>query len=642
MSDGKYGPGLSSMPPPVGKDNFKQRQEDAKKKQTGDLPPDMDEQTGLMINPHNPDYITKVPWYLGNSGPTLKHHNLQKSNHELSLTEADQLFAMKVQAQKEALQSSGTVTKFRKGACKNCGAMTHNEKGCVERPRSFKRAAYKTGLDIAPDEISLQLDQHGKVSYSAKRDSWQGYDAEEYQETIMKFERIEAERKKQRAVEKEKRKQEEALKQLQRKQEKEAARLAKQSAEEGVNGAGAAHGDDETGDDTASDSDSDSDSDGDGDDSDEEDRELILKDDDQRDFQSRMARQGGVGGAQMKTTQRNLRIREDTPKYLRNLDLNSAFYDPKARSMRSNPLPNENPEDLAFAGDNFVRYTGDALAMQATQVLCWEMQARGETLDLISNPSQAELVQKQFRVKKRELEESKRKAILEKYGAPSGSNDSSNIGSLNGSSGAIVASSALDPRLRLGQTESYIEYSADGRVLKGAPKVAPRTKYDEDVYEQNHTSVWGSFYSRTKRAWGYACCHQFVRGAYCIGELGIAAEEAAALQDKESLAAFQSRKKEAASGIASSSGGSVGQADAAKGKDALRKAAEWQKVAAESEAKPAGEKAEGPMTNKRGYNSMTSVDVTSEDVEEWRLKRLKDADPMTKLMESEELLEYKK
>jgi hypothetical protein len=36
--------------------------------------------------------------------------------------------------------------------------------------------------------------------------------------------------------------------------------------------------------------------------------------------------------------------------------------------MRSNPFPNENPEDLAFAGDNFMRHTGDALTMQQTQV----------------------------------------------------------------------------------------------------------------------------------------------------------------------------------------------------------------------------------------------------------------------------------
>ena len=42
------------------KDNFKKRKEDAKKKQSGELPPDVD-QDGKMINPHNPDFITKVP-----------------------------------------------------------------------------------------------------------------------------------------------------------------------------------------------------------------------------------------------------------------------------------------------------------------------------------------------------------------------------------------------------------------------------------------------------------------------------------------------------------------------------------------------------------------------------------------------------
>ncbi len=39
-----------------------------------------------------------------------------------------------------------------------------------------------------------------------------------------------------------------------------------------------------------------------------------------------------------RTTVRNLRIREDTAKYLYNLDPNSAFYDPKTRSMRDNPF----------------------------------------------------------------------------------------------------------------------------------------------------------------------------------------------------------------------------------------------------------------------------------------------------------------
>ena len=40
-----------------------------------------------------------------------------------------------------------------------------------------------------------------------------------------------------------------------------------------------------------------------------------------------------------------LRVREDVAKYLRNLDPNSAFYDPKSRSMRENPNPELKPEE---------------------------------------------------------------------------------------------------------------------------------------------------------------------------------------------------------------------------------------------------------------------------------------------------------
>ena len=46
-------------------------------------------------------------------------------------------------------------------------------------------------------------------------------------------------------------------------------------------------------------------------------------------------------------TVRNLRIREDIAKYLRNLDPNSAYYDPKTRAMRENPYANagKNPDE---------------------------------------------------------------------------------------------------------------------------------------------------------------------------------------------------------------------------------------------------------------------------------------------------------
>ena len=104
--------------------------------------------------------------------------------HYFVCVEADQIVDLKLQEQ-ERLKQQHSKTTFRKGACKNCGALTHKEKDCVERPRSSKKAAWKSGLDIAADEVSLKLEDHGKVSYSAKRDQWQGYDPTEYKASVV-------------------------------------------------------------------------------------------------------------------------------------------------------------------------------------------------------------------------------------------------------------------------------------------------------------------------------------------------------------------------------------------------------------------------------------------------------------------------
>jgi pre-mRNA-processing factor SLU7 len=45
---------------------------------------------------------------------------------------------------------------------------------------------------------------------------------------------------------------------------------------------------------------------------------------------------------------------------LLNLDLKSAFYDPKSRSMRENPLPKGSENFNSFKGDNIYLNTGDA------------------------------------------------------------------------------------------------------------------------------------------------------------------------------------------------------------------------------------------------------------------------------------------
>jgi pre-mRNA-processing factor SLU7 len=52
-----------------------------------------------------------------------------------------------------------------------------------------------------------------------------------------------------------------------------------------------------------------------------------------------------MGGA-TRMSVRNLRIREDTAKFLFNLDPNSAHYDPKTRSLRANPNPDKDPSQV--------------------------------------------------------------------------------------------------------------------------------------------------------------------------------------------------------------------------------------------------------------------------------------------------------
>ena len=78
---------------------------------------------------------------------------------------------------------------------------------------------------------------------------------------------------------------------------------------------------------------------------------------------------------------------------------------------------------------------------------------------------------------------------------------------------------------QLAMTDRYVEYDASGRVIKGEEAKA-HSRYDEDVYINNHTAVWGSFWR--DGAWGYACCCSTVKQSYCVGQAGVQAEKAQA------------------------------------------------------------------------------------------------------------------
>lgn len=78
------------------------------------------------------------------------------------------------------------ATKYRKGACENCGAMGHQKKECLERPR--KVGAKYTNQHIAPDEFQQPVLNQ---TYDGKRDRWAGYDPSQHKAIIEQFQRIE-------------------------------------------------------------------------------------------------------------------------------------------------------------------------------------------------------------------------------------------------------------------------------------------------------------------------------------------------------------------------------------------------------------------------------------------------------------------
>jgi len=414
----------------------------------GTAPAAVDEE-GRDINPHIPQYIVSCPWYVGINGPTLTHQRVQE--------EKKREFA-KITDIYDRGQTTHVALKFRKGACDNCGSMTHKKKDCMDRPR--KIGAKFTGEDIAPDEKLLSTFDY---DFEGKRDRWNGYNPNEYKHVVQEHHKLEEAKR----IIKAQALQESLLKgELPDKEKKKAE---------------------------------------DSDDEDDEDK-----------YADEMDMPGTKIDSKQRISVRNLRIREDTAKYLRNLDPNSAHYDPKTRAMRENPYKNtgKRPEEVDFAGDNFIRYNGDTLNMAKAQVFSWEASNQGIDTSLQANPTQLELLSREYGTKKDIHKDAEKDSILEKYGGKE-------------------HLEAPPKALLLAQTEEYVVYNRLGKVVEGQERKHVKSKYVEDEYIQNHTTVWGSFWSQGQ--WGYKCCHSTVKQSYCTGDAGKSASK-----DGESLEMLQS------------------------------------------------------------------------------------------------------
>jgi pre-mRNA-processing factor SLU7 len=507
----------------LSRDELKERKALEEARKQGKAPAALDED-GKEINPHIPQYIAQAPWYLNKEGPGLKHQrSAQKTSYDNTWYERG--------------AKGAQATKWRKGACQNCGAMTHKTKDCCERPR--KVGAKWNGKDIRPDEVVQDL----VLDYDGKRDRWNGYDASEHMKAMEEFEKAEQERRKKRK--------EEQMNKFMTEVDEDYGRYPIGNDKESKQLS------------TLVDADSDSDSDN--------------EDDEKRDFidQGDQANVKVNQDPKTRTTIRNLRIREDTAIYLKDLKPEAPHYDPKSRSMKSTDETES----------EFVRPTsGDARAFNEIQMYAWQAYEKGQNIHLTAAPSQAELAFQEYRQKKDVLTKEQREAILAKYGGKE-------------------HLQAPPKELLLAQTEQFVTYAPDGSVMRGKEKIIPKSKYEEDVYINNHTSVWGSFWENGQ--WGYACCHQFIKNSYCIGKSGLEVKEKIQEEMKERVEQKTSM---------------VHTIIPLYLPNTIQQTEESQKATTEEDRK---RKSSG-----KGYNSMADTSVTEQEMEEYRLKKVRNEDPM--------------
>ncbi|GAA5893442.1 hypothetical protein JCM6882_008035 [Rhodosporidiobolus microsporus] len=467
---------MSGAPGKLSREEFRRQKDLEAARKAGTAAPALDEE-GKPINPHIPQFMANAPWYMsdGHSGPTLKHHKAPKYNNDPG--KLQERFTRGVKA-------GPAAKKFRAGACTNCGALTHTQKDCLERPR--KVGAKFNHKNIAADEVIHDDGRYlngleGQGDYDVKRDRWDGYDPSSHKKVVEEYEALEEARRKRREEEIDKGTAEAGSKAVAKLAKKGKGKKSAQEAadeEEDEFGSSDAESDDHGGED-----------------------------------EDKYAEAADVAGQKLDTktrvTVRNLRIREDTAKYLMNLDTESAYYDPKTRSMRDAPNPELAPEDAKFAGDNFTRSSGSTTDLQQLQLFAWQSSDRGHDVHIQSNPTAAALAHKEFLQKKEVLKDTSKASVLEKYGGEQ-------------------YLQSVPRELRAGQTEHYVEYDRRGKVVKGMERAKARSKYEEDVYPGNHSSVWGSYFSTTSGKWGYACCHSCVKASYCAGQASIEAAAAEA------------------------------------------------------------------------------------------------------------------
>lgn len=231
--------------------------------------------------------------------------------------------------------------------------------------------------------------------------------------------------------------------------------------------------------------------------------------------------------SKIKTSVRNMRIREDTAHYLLHLDDDSAYYGASLPPIRLTRRP---------ADAQHARRPGRVRA-EAVGLRGGELRPRVERGGELPEDAAVRVggePEGQQRARggaaHRDGWGSERGLSRSVAAAAGGGAEARAGGDAEEEAGAAVRNHAAGGEKRSGSggrrelrgvrpERKGGEGVAAGREKGGSTRQAiPKSKYEEDLYPGNHSSVWGSWYNREEEKWGYACCHQCVKNAYCLAD----------------------------------------------------------------------------------------------------------------------------
>ena len=104
-------------------------------------------------------------------------------------------------------------------------------------------------------------------------------------------------------------------------------------------------------------------------------------------------------------------------------------------------------------------------------------------MNAVGMPSQIEIIQKETKESQSKEQSENLTKLLQKYGGKK----------------HMTVPADVKQGIQAGDVD--VQPSKPSHGLIGLP-----TKFEEDVYLGTHTSVWGSYFDRASRKWGFKCC----------------------------------------------------------------------------------------------------------------------------------------